>query len=134
MSLAVQPHTEERLRSDSIVWLNSVRSNGRPHSVPVWFFWDNEAIVIFSRPNNQKIRNLRQNPYVTVTLDNTSGGSDVIIIEGTARVLEPAEKQPSQAYNQKYSEGLRRIGITAEQFAASYSQAIIITPDRLASQ
>jgi PPOX class probable F420-dependent enzyme len=71
-------HIDERLRSNIMIWLNTVRADGRPHSAAVWFLWDGKAFLIFSRPNNQKIRNLRQNSNVLLALDDTKNGSDVI--------------------------------------------------------
>ena len=52
-------HADEALRRDSVVWLSSVQPNGRPHLVPVWFHWDGERIVAFSKPNARKVGNLR---------------------------------------------------------------------------
>ena len=70
MSIVLQPHVEERLRSDLIVWLTTVRPDGRPHSIPVWFLWESATILIFSKPNTKKIRNLRRNHSVTLALDD----------------------------------------------------------------
>jgi PPOX class probable F420-dependent enzyme len=61
-------HALERLQNDIIIWLSTVRPDGRPHLVPVWFLWDGQTILIFSKPD-QKIRNLRQNPAVMLGLD-----------------------------------------------------------------
>ncbi|HEY4383704.1 MAG TPA: pyridoxamine 5'-phosphate oxidase family protein, partial [Ktedonobacteraceae bacterium] len=54
-------HINQRLQNDLIVWLTSVRPDGRPHSVAVWFLWDGEAFLLFSRPINQKVRNIQHN-------------------------------------------------------------------------
>jgi hypothetical protein len=40
---------ERRLREEQIVCMTTVRSNGQPQSVPVWFFWDGEKFLIYSR-------------------------------------------------------------------------------------
>ncbi|HEV2655078.1 MAG TPA: pyridoxamine 5'-phosphate oxidase family protein, partial [Ktedonobacteraceae bacterium] len=77
-------HVDKRLRSDTTIWLTTVRRDGRPHTVPVWFLWDGATFLIFSQPDNLKIRNLRNNPNVTLALDNTDDGSDVIAVEGKA--------------------------------------------------
>ena len=130
MSVIIQPHVEELLRSDEIVWLTTVRPDGRPHSVPVWFLWDGATVLIWSKPSTQKIRNLRQNHSVTLALDDTKKG--VVILEGTAELLGRGDGSVTlQAYGEKYSEGLRRIGRTAEEFTKLYSQPIRITPVRL---
>ena len=130
MSVVLQPHVEERLRSNEMIWLVTVRPDGRPHSIPVWFLWEGATILIFSKRNTQKIRNLRQNPSVTLTLDDTKKG--VVILEGTAELLGRGEgREALQAYGEKYREGLRRIGVTVEAFTTLYSQPIRVTPVRL---
>ena len=55
-------HVEERLRTNRILWLGSVRPDGRPHLVYVFFLWDGKHILIFSQPTSQKIRNVQHNP------------------------------------------------------------------------
>jgi len=130
MSVVLQSHVEERLCSDEMVWLSTVRPDGRPHSIPVWFLWEIATLLIFSQPNTQKIRNLRKNPSVTLALDDTKKG--VVILEGTAELLGQGDASVTlQAYGEKYREGLRRIGRTAKEFTMLYSQPIRVTPVRL---
>jgi len=41
---------EDRLRHNLIAWLTSVRPDGQPVSVPVWFLMrDDETILLYSR-------------------------------------------------------------------------------------
>ncbi|GCE31382.1 PPOX class F420-dependent oxidoreductase [Dictyobacter alpinus] len=132
MTVTLQPHVEERLRSDKMVWLTSIRPDWRPHNIPVWFLWDNATILIFSKAKTQKVRNIRQNQAVVLALDDTKDGRDVVILEGTAQLLEKGQgREALPAYSEKYREGLRGIGVTAEQFTMLYSQPIRITPIRL---
>jgi len=125
-------HIDQRLRDNVIVWLNTVRPDGLPHAIAVWFLWDGESILIFSKPNNQKIRNLRQNPHVLLAIDDTKQGEDPITIEGTATLLEPGTVDITlAAYVEKYGKGIKQIGFTPESMAAAYSQAIRIVPTRV---
>ncbi len=123
-------HIDERLRSSLIIWLGSVRPDGRPHLVPVWFLWDGATILIFSEPGNQKIRNLQANPSVILAVDDTRGGDDVVEIEGQAELLLPGTVAATMsAYAEKY--GSQFSTMTLQEMAAMYSQAIRITPTRL---
>lgn len=127
-------HIDHHLRKHQIVWLITVRPDGRPHAVAVWFLWDGETILIFSQPGNQKVRNLRHNANVVLAVDDTHKGDDPITIEGTATLLEPGEVDAMlPAYVEKYKDGLREIGLTPEQMAKEYSQPIRITPTRFVS-
>ena len=124
-------HVDQRLRSDPIIWLTTVRSDGRPHTIPVWFLWDGETILIVSQPNTQKIRNLRSNPNVTLALDGSDEGGDVVVLEGQADLLkEKVAELNLSGYYAKYSSSIQEMGETLENMAQSYSQPIRITPTK----
>jgi PPOX class probable F420-dependent enzyme len=125
-------HIDQRLRSDLIMWIGTVRPDGRPHLVPVWFVWDGKEVVIFSRPGSRKVRNIRENPHVVLALDDTKGGEDVISIEGEAELLLTGSDvmMAYPAYAEKYSEVLRGMNTTVEAVAKEYTQGIRVTPRR----
>jgi PPOX class probable F420-dependent enzyme len=122
-------HVDQRLRTDPIIWFTTLRANGRPHTVAVWFLWDGEKFLIFSQPNTQKLRNLQHSSHVTLALDDTHGGGDVIVIDGEAELLtNPDVNATLPAFTEKYAENFKRMGTSAEAMAKSYSQGIRITP------
>jgi PPOX class probable F420-dependent enzyme len=124
-------HIDQRLREDLIIWLGSVRPDGRPHMVAVWFLWTGKDLLTFSRPHQQKTRNLRQNPQVILALDNTNLGIDPITLEGGAELLDdPRVNTTLPEYVAKYGAHIAGMGYTPETMAKAYSQAILITPTR----
>ncbi len=123
---------DERLRSDDIIWLTTVTPAGQPQSVPVWFVWDGETILIYSQPEQAKIRNIEGNPKVALNLNSDERGGHVVRLQGTAevdRMIGPATNVPTMI--EKYDAAIQRIGYTAEQFAEGYSVAIRVTPTKL---
>src|SRR5437763_12632615 len=109
-------HADERLRKEVIIWLSSVRPDGRPHLVPVWFLWDGKTILIFSKPRNQKLRNIGQNPNVMLALEAADQGNDIAIIDGLAELVDDPELSVTiPEYAQKYAALLARMGWTAEE-------------------
>jgi PPOX class probable F420-dependent enzyme len=124
---------EGRLRSNLIAWLTTVRPDGQPVTVPVWFLLgDYETIVLYSRPEAAKLRNIAANPKVSFALDVTDIGRNIVRLEGTARRAHdqpPANEHP--AYLVKYTERLGAMFGTPEQFATLFSAALIITPAKL---
>ena len=122
----------ERLDCDLIGWLATVRPSGQPDVVPVWFLWQDDEILIYSRANQQKLSNITRNPRVALVVDDTKGGGDVVRIEGRASIVEghpPATAMP--AYIAKYAAAIERIGYTPEGFARDYPAAIRITPTKI---
>jgi PPOX class probable F420-dependent enzyme len=126
-------HVEGRLRANLMAWLTTVRPDGRPDSVPVWFLLcDDETILVYSQAAKIKLRNIASNPRVSLGLDVTDIGRDIIRIEGTAEHVPgyPAADQVPE-YVAKYAERIGANFGTASRFAELFPEALIITPHRL---
>ena len=124
-------NVERRFREEEVGWLTTVRSDGQPQPVPVWFWWDGEAFLVYSQPNRQKLKNIRRNPRVALNLNSSATGGNVVRVEGTAEILDdfpPADEIGE--YIEKYRTSITRIGFDVEGFARSYSVPIRITPER----
>src|SRR5574340_1532082 len=67
------------------IWLATVREDGRPHLVPIWFVWHDGKVWISTGRNSQKRKNIEHNPNVCVSLED---GTDPIVLEGTAQVYD----------------------------------------------
>jgi PPOX class probable F420-dependent enzyme len=100
----------------------------------VWFLWDGKTVLIFSQPQKQKVRNLRKNAHVSLALDETKQGNDVVIVEGTAELLDdPNLSVVLPAYVEKYGAIMQSMGWTPEAMAADYSQGFRVTPTKFKS-
>jgi PPOX class probable F420-dependent enzyme len=126
-------HVEGRLHANLMAWLTTVRPDGRPDSVPVWFVLrDDETILVYSQPGKIKLRNISENPNVALGLDVTDIGRDIVRIEGTAEHV-PGFPRADQVpeYAAKYTERIGAIFGTVSRFAEMYPEALVITPSRL---
>jgi PPOX class probable F420-dependent enzyme len=122
---------DRMLRSESVVWLSSVGADGGPHLVPVWFSWDGASLLIASKPHAKKVRNLRANPSVMLAVGEPDEDFDVGMIEGVAELLDaPAAAALPAAHLAKYRDQRAAIGLSEEEFLATYSQVIRVRPTR----
>jgi len=122
---------EARLQNEEIAWLTTVRPDGQPQSVPVWFLWDGEGFLVYSKPGTRKLRNIEANPKVNLNLNSSNNGGDVVRAECGAEVLAGAPPATEvDPYLEKYREGIARIGLDPGGFARAYSVAIRATPTR----
>ncbi|GMQ78976.1 MAG: TIGR03667 family PPOX class F420-dependent oxidoreductase [Anaerolineae bacterium] len=122
----------QRLQDEKIIWLTTVDKNGIPQTRPVWFYWNNESFLVYSRPGAAKLKHTSSNPGVGLNFDGDGKGGDIIVFIGKVeRIKDEIPSEERQAYCEKYKEGFKRIGMTADQFGEVYSEAIRIKPERV---
>lgn len=116
---------EQRLGEETVIWLVTTGADGTPQPSPVWFIREGETLLIFSKPDAPKVRNIRDRPRVALHFNTAPDGDDVAVFTGTA-ALDPdaAPVHAMPAYLAKYGDQIPRIGMTPEQMAEVYSQAI----------
>lgn len=130
-ALSPAARIDRLLRSEPVVWMSTVRPDGQPHLIPIWFSWDGEAILIASKPAAQKVRNVRANPVVMLALGKPHEDFDVGLLEGRAELLDvPASAVLPASHLAKYRAAMASIGLTREEFLATYTQVIRVVPTR----
>jgi nitroimidazol reductase NimA-like FMN-containing flavoprotein (pyridoxamine 5'-phosphate oxidase superfamily) len=95
-------------------WLATVRETSnaersRPHVMPVWGVWLDEAFYFSTGKKSRKGQNLASNPACTVTNDD---GKEAVIIEGLASVAKESSEleRVATAYVKKYKMDPRAMG------------------------
>jgi len=111
-----------------LIWLTTVDPKGAPQPSPVWFLWSGSEILIYSEPDKPKLRNIEQNPRVSLHFDGDGQGGDIVIIRGQARIAmaePPATDVPD--YARKYDAGgfYKRTGFSGAAFARRRVLAIV---------
>jgi len=121
----------QQLKEAEVIWLTTVSPNGTPQPNPVWFLWDGDDIIIYSKPDSYRIRNLKHNKIVSLNLEGADVmGNNVIVIHGEA-VMDPSYLDPHTDYVSKYEKYLPELNITMEQLVADYSVEIRVKPTRI---
>jgi F420H(2)-dependent biliverdin reductase len=94
------PEIEARLGAERNIWLATVRANGTPHLVPIWFVWWNNQAWICTSPRSVKARNMGRQPHVMFSLEN---GDKPALAEGVAtRVEAPFPVELAAAFKTKF--------------------------------
>jgi hypothetical protein len=86
LSLLNDPVAQKLLQSTIPARLAYVWPDGTPRTLPIWFHWNGEEIVLGTPVTAPKVEALRQNPKVAVTIDSNEWPSKVLMIRGTASV------------------------------------------------
>lgn len=115
------------LAGDSIAWLTTVTPKGRPAPRPVWFVFDGEDVLVFSRPGTAKLKHIQENPEVSFHFNT---GRGVVVINGRAHT-EEGKASEAPGYLDKYSRHYAGIGYpTDASFDESFSVQIRVVPER----
>lgn len=67
-------------------WVVTTRPDGRPHVVPRWGVWTDDAFWYDGSPGTVHVRNLRADPRMVLHLES---GEHAVVLEGTARPSDP---------------------------------------------
>jgi PPOX class probable F420-dependent enzyme len=119
------------LETEPVIWLATVDRAGHPGLVPVWFWWDGEAVLVVSKPGARKVRNVRDNDRVMLALGDAGADFDVGLIEAHAELVDVSARAVLVAgLAAKYADRMAALGLSPREFAATYRQVIRITPDR----
>jgi PPOX class probable F420-dependent enzyme len=77
---------DDRLEAARNVWMATVRPDGRPHLIPIWFVVNDGRWYVCTAPGSVKAQNLQANPRVALALED---GNNPHVVEGEARPVEP---------------------------------------------
>ena len=120
--MTLDPQVERRLQTEQNLWLATVRPNGAPHLVPIWFVWVAGKIYLCTGADSVKVRNLLQNPQVSIALED---GTQPIVLEGLAQPVGQADIVVLSEFQRKYA-----WDITSDD---TYTQVIEIEPIKIRS-
>jgi len=88
LELLQHPASQELLHSRIPARLAYVWTDGTPRVIPIWFHWNGEEFVMASPPKAPKLKALRKNPKVSLTIDDNVFPHKVLLVRGSARLEE----------------------------------------------
>ena len=101
-----QAEIENFLNGVHLARVATVRPDGRPHVVPIWYLWEEGRLYFETARKAVKANNLRVNPHIAVTIDMTAGGLRLkyVILEGQATLIEdsPTVRQIAERIYSRY--------------------------------
>ena len=112
--------------------MSYVATDGTPRVIPTGFAWNGSTLVTCTPPNAPKLRHLRANPSVALTIDTEEHPPHILLIRGEA-ALDPTDGIPDEFLQLNGANGMtdeQRAGFETE-VRATYVDGmvrIVITP------
>ncbi len=110
----------QRLETERNLWLATVRPNGSPHLVPIWFVWHSDRAYLCTAGDSVKARNIAHNPKIAFALEN---GDDPVLVEGVAKILDNVPAEIVAAFEKKFEWNIQTDG--------KHNTVIELTPTRV---
>mgnify|MGYP003557111568 CR=1 FL=1 len=119
-----------------VAWFTSIRADGTPNAVPVWFLWHDGRVLVLSEADTLKVRTVRRGSPVLVHLHAGGAfGDDVVVLHGSAEVSDRSATQWAETIGDasaaKSAEGIAELGIDVPTMLSRYNTVSDMTPERL---
>ena len=114
-----------------VAHLVTVRSNGRPHVAPVWFLEENGQAFVMADVNAVKVRNIRRNPAVSLSISTDQRPFKYVVLNGEAEVVEKDIAQMVERICVRYDGPVRGVEFAKELLAEDRLKLIDILVTRV---
>lgn len=82
----LDPDVRRLLGGTSLAHIATVLPDGSPHTVPLWVGTHGDHVVFLTGPRSRKVRNLRRDPRVALSVAPAENPFEPLIVRG--RVIE----------------------------------------------
>jgi PPOX class probable F420-dependent enzyme len=90
--MSLPPSARELLETQAVAHVVTLNEDGSPQVTAAWVGLDGDEIVLATLPDQRKLRNLRRDPRVALSVESSNvndwGLREYLVVYGTARVTE----------------------------------------------
>ena len=81
------------LNQTMIGFLSTLNQDGSPNTMPLWYEWDGQRILMFSAAETAKIRRLRRDPRAALCIAEGVGVMEAwVSVEGTVECIDDLQR------------------------------------------
>jgi uncharacterized protein len=124
---------ETLLTQAPVATLCSHNRDGTIHSTPIWFKYDGKQILFGTQQDTRRIKNIKQNPDVTVVVDDRQTPYKGIVVYGRAELDYDDVITKRTAIFEKYMPRENALGLTQALAKQRKPVVIRVTPSKIVS-
>jgi PPOX class probable F420-dependent enzyme len=126
---------EAFLAEPRIAKLATLRADGSPTIVPVWFEWDGATATVFTERASPKVKRIRADPRVALSVEEPVGVPERwVTLEGTASIEEAGGIELARRLAPRYyTPGRAREALAQWERVADSWVLLRIIPSRIRS-
>ncbi|MEX2225193.1 MAG: TIGR03618 family F420-dependent PPOX class oxidoreductase [Dehalococcoidia bacterium] len=132
-----EPEIEQFLAETRLGMFTTLRKDGSPVTVPVWFEWDGSVVRVFVSADSAKVRRITRDPRATLLAANHISEPEAwVAFDGTVTisdsvVFELAERMAHRYWDIEQQE--RRATVDSWREAAPNLRVLSMSPARIRS-
>ena len=88
MAVLSEREIEAYLAEPHVAHLVTLQPDGRPHMAPVWYLAEGSHALVMAYANAVKMRNIRRNPVVALSIATDQRPYKYVVLEGTGRITD----------------------------------------------
>jgi len=92
LEMTKEEYKEFLLQGTKTGKLATVRDDGRPHVVPIWFVMDGDKLIFNTGELSVKARNMKRDPRVSLSVDDQKPPYSFVTVEGTVTFSEDPDE------------------------------------------
>ena len=128
-----QQEISDFLSESHVAYLATVRPDGRPHLAPIWYMVEDGKAYVITGPNAVKVRNVRENPKVSLSIATDQRPFKYVILEGEGRLTEDNVDQVTERICVRYEGPERGRAYAREMIARGVKQVLEVKVQRVIS-
>ncbi|MGI5216371.1 PPOX class F420-dependent oxidoreductase [Nocardia sp. CA-290969] len=102
MTAKLDAQTRRLLDGRNFATVATLEPDGSPQTSIVWMDREGDTVVFSSTADKRKVRNLRADPRISITVIDSANPYRSVDIRGTAELIEDPEKALPRRLSQKY--------------------------------
>lgn len=100
--MALDPKVVALLKDPNLAHFATVSKDGKPHVTPVWVDTDGEAVLINTAKGRVKHKNVLNNPYVAISVNDKNDFYNTFVMRGKAELVEQGAEEHIDMLAKKY--------------------------------
>jgi PPOX class probable F420-dependent enzyme len=120
-ALLAQPNT-------AVLGIN--RAKGAPQLSVVWYVWDGNDFILYTKKDRAKYANIKRNPAISLIVDDTPTHTSVVAY-GQAEIIERDFAALARLLMEKYLPAARREEALKELLADPKSVMVVLHPEKI---
>ena len=118
--------------------VTTLRKDGSPCTVPLWYDWDGRSVRFFSGVTSAKLKRLANDPRITLVVSSEMDEASYrwVSFEGRATVSQEGAKELAVVLAERYADrqpdnaGGRELITTFARMSEEYVRLVEFTPER----